>query len=175
MAHSVLQVPVREAEPLVRPRWTLAGPDFATVDDTVVAHITLLGPFVDEARIDEGILGELRAFFDTVLPFGFRLTDVCAFPSGTTYLSPDPAAPFRLLTQGLLRNFPEFPPYGGAFESVVPHLSVPLGPDEDLDSLTEALAPSLPLSAHAVEAALVWYDEGATRTLATFPFGTSAA
>ena len=44
---------------------------------------------------------------------------------GTVYLAPSPAAPFRQLTHELFRRFPEHPPYGGAFDDVVPHLSVP--------------------------------------------------
>ena len=65
--------------------------------------------------------------------------------------------------------------YAGAFDDVVPHLSVPLLPDEEVADVEAELADRLPVSARAEEAALYWWEEGACGTLATFPFGTSAA
>ena len=37
---------------------------------------------------------------------------------------PEPAEPFVELTEALVQNFPEYPPYGGAFSTVTPHLTV---------------------------------------------------
>ena len=176
MAHSVLLVPVPEAEAVVRPRLARLSPEQVAVDDeTVHAHVTLLGPFAAREDVTPGLLGELDAFFADVTPFAFDLTSVAAFPGGTTYLAPEPASPFRQLTLELSRRFPEYPPYGGAFDDVVPHLSVPLSDGDDAGSLRRALAGRLPVHAHAREAALFWWEPGASRTLATFPFGTSAA
>lgn len=145
--HSVLVVPVPEAEPLV-PR----------------AHVTLLSPFAAKEQLTDGLLGELDEFFADCLPWSFRLAEVAIFPSGTTYLSPDPLAPFRSLTHQLNRHFPEYPPYSGQFGEVIPHLSVPDG-----FTLDE------PLTAYARSAELWWYDGGDVDVLASFPFGTTAA
>ena len=89
------------------------------------------------------------------------------------YLAPEPSAPFRNLTHELCRRFPEYPPYGGAFDDVVPHLSV--AHDEELDAVRLKLGPRLPVRVLAREAALVWFEGDEARTLETFPFGTSAA
>jgi hypothetical protein len=40
------------------------------------------------------------------------------------WLDPNPAEPFRGLTAAVGAAFPECPPYGGAFDEVVPHLTV---------------------------------------------------
>lgn len=176
MAHSLLMVPVPELDPLVRRRLELRAPEHLPLaEDDTVAHVTLLAPFGSREELTEGVLSELRWFFADVTPFPFRLTRVSRFPGGTVYLTPEPASPFRQLTVELARRFPEHPPYEGAFDDVVPHLSVPLLPEEDLAAVEAELAPRLPVAAHAREAALYWWEDGACGTLETFPFGTSAA
>lgn len=182
MAHSLLMVPVPELDPVVRPRLERRSPEqVPTGEDEVVAHVTLLSPFADLAALDRGVVAELEAFFADVLPFDFRLTGLLDFPGGTTYLSPEPAAPFRHLTHELARRFPEYPPYRGAFDDVVPHLSVPLPGATDSERAQERarlafeVDPRLPWTAHAREARLSWWEPGRCRTLEVFSFGTSAA
>jgi hypothetical protein len=176
MPHSLLTVPVPELDRVVRSRLALRSPDDVPADDDdPVAHITLLSPFADRAQLTAGVLSELRWFFADVTPFSFTLTSVNRFPGGTVYLAPSPATPFRQLTHELFRRFPEYPPYGGAFGDVVPHLSVPLLEGEDLEGVERELTPMLPVSAHAQEAALSWWEPGSSGTIETFPFGTTAA
>jgi hypothetical protein len=139
-----------------------------------VPHVPLLDPFADLPALDEGVLAELRSYFADVVPFAIRLTDVSQFPGGAAYLTPEPGAPFRHLTQGLLRLFPEHARRRDTFD-LVPHLTVQLGPGEDLQVLQLELDPWLPVATLAREAALWWLEEDGVRTLATFPFGTSAA
>lgn len=140
----------------------------------LVPHVPLLDPFAAESDLDDGVLSELRSYFADVVPFAIRLTDLSQFPGGAAYLTPEPAAPFRHLAAGLVRLFPEFARRRGMFD-VVPHLTVQLGPDEDLERLRSDLEPWLPVATLAREAALWWLEEDGVRTLATFPFGTSAA
>lgn len=168
-------IPVREAETLVRSRVLQMQPNLLPRDRSLIAHITLLAPFHPLAEIDDALVHRLTRFFSDVPPFGFALTEVCAFPSGIAYLAPDPAAAFRKLTQELHHEFPEFPPYGGAFDEVVPHLTVPLPDGEDLDDLEKALAATLPIHTRAVEAVLMHVEEDNTHVIATLPFGTTAA
>ncbi|MDQ6688046.1 MAG: 2'-5' RNA ligase family protein [Actinomycetota bacterium] len=174
-AFTVVQIPVREAEGIVRMRSLRMRSAPLPKDRSIAAHITVLGPFMPAERIDDGVLGELERYFADVTSFGFNLSDVCQFPAGPAYLAPEPAAVFRRLTLGLHRLFPEFAPYGGEFDEVVPHLSVPLAPGEDAEALRAELGHVLPIQAHAVEATLVSHAEDGSRTLATFGFGTTAA
>jgi hypothetical protein len=140
----------------------------------LVPHVPLLDPFAAVSDLDDGVLSELRSYVADVVPFAVRLTDLSQFPGGSAYLTPEPGAPFRHLTAGLVRLFPEFARRRGMFD-VVPHLTVQLGPGEDLERLQNDLDPWLPVATLAREAALWWLEEDGVRTLATFPFGTSAA
>ncbi|HET8559843.1 MAG TPA: 2'-5' RNA ligase family protein [Marmoricola sp.] len=167
-------IPVREAETVVRPRAMLVQPELLPADDGSAAHITLLAPFMPVEKIDHGVLSELTDFFSEVTAFGFELTAVTQFPGGTVYLTPEPPDVFRRLTLGLHRLFPEFPPYGGEFDDVVPHLSVPMPPDEDAARLRTTLRRRLPIHAHATEARLVHITDR-MHTLGQFRFGTAAA
>ena len=176
MPHSLVTIPVPELEAVVRPRLERFAPQDVPADpDDTVAHITLLGPFVALSDLTEGVLDELERFFADVTPFEYALTGIHQFPGGKVYLSPSPAAPFRHLTHELARLFPEQPPYGDAFDEVVPHLSVPIPEGETIESLEFELGPRFPLTTYARRAALFWWEPGASRTLATFSFGTSAA
>jgi 2'-5' RNA ligase len=129
------------------------------------AHITILAPFGKEQQPTVAELADVAEFFAEQTPFDFQLTEVCTFPGGSRYLSPDPAPRFSRMTHALHQLFPEYPPYEGAFDLVVPHLTIP----------DDAVVGPLPLRAHAREATLVHVEDGVFSELATFPFGTSAA
>jgi hypothetical protein len=173
---SALVVPVPELESVVRPRVERRSPEHLFPDpEDVHAHVTLLGPFAGEGQLDEGVLQELRRLFADVTPFDFQLTRVAEFPGGTTYLTPEPAAPFRALTHELCRRFPEYPPYGGEFDEVLPHLSVPVPHGESAESVRLEVGSLLPIPAVAREAVLFWFEPGAFRVLERFPFASSAA
>lgn len=176
MAHSLLTVPVPELDAVVRRRLGLCAPEHLPLQgEDTAAHITLLAPFGSREQVTDGVLAELRRFFADVTAFEYRLTRVSRFPGGDVYLTPEPAAPFRQLTVALGRRFPEHPPSAGGFGDVVPHLAVPLLPDEDVADVEAELADRLPVTVRAHEAALYWWEDGACGTLEGFPFGTSAA
>jgi 2'-5' RNA ligase len=60
------------------------------------------------------------------------------FPA-TAYLAPEPAEPFIALTEALIRTFPEFPPFRGEHESIVPHLTVANGNANEADAAAAEL------------------------------------
>jgi 2'-5' RNA ligase len=90
----------------------------------VPAHVTVLFPFVAPDRIDEAILTALRKILTAVEPFEFRLAQTGWFEQSVLWLGPEPAAPFRHLTEILMAAFPDYPPYAGQFAEIVPHLTV---------------------------------------------------
>lgn len=139
-----------------------------------VPHIPLVEPFADLDDLDDGALAELRAFFADVVPFPVRLADLSQFPGGSAYLTPEPGAPFRRLTLGVGRLFPELPRRRSPF-GLVPHLPVSLPAREGLEELQVELGSWLPVTTQAREAALWWDGDDSVRVIATFPFGTSAA
>lgn len=176
MPHSLVMIPVPELDDVVRALLGRLSPELVPADpDESVAHVPLLGRFLGLDGLTDGILDELEAYFCDVTPFAFRLTGLHRFPGGADYLSPEPARPFRQLTTGLVRRFPEHTPSGGSLDEVVPHLSVPFSHDQEEGALRTLLADRLPITAHAREACVYWSAAGDSRTLATFEFGTSAA
>jgi hypothetical protein len=78
------------------------------------------------ARVDETILRRCAEVFRAHAPFEFQLSSVGRFPV-TAYLEPHPSEPFVALTSALSQEFPEFPPYGGEFAMIIPHLTVAQG------------------------------------------------
>jgi hypothetical protein len=174
-AVTAVVIPVREAETIVRQRLMQVRPSMLPRDRSTAAHITLCAPFLAPDRIDDGVVSELERCFAELTSFGFTLTEVCEFPDGVAYLSPEPAAPFARLTLEMHRLFPEAAPNGVTFDDIVPHLTVPLPTGETVEDLRAHLRNSLPLTAHAAQATLVHVEEEDTHVIATLPFGISAA
>jgi len=92
----------------------------------VPAHITLLFPFMPPEAVDGAVLQGIRDALAGACAFDFVLASAARFPA-TAYLAPEPAAPFVELTERLARRFPDYPPFGGEFASVIPHLTVAHG------------------------------------------------
>jgi 2'-5' RNA ligase len=165
-ADSTLIVPVQSVERVLA-EFLGRPPQHATTG--IPAHITALFPFAPADAIDtalEAVVGEVVAGFP---PFQFRLVDVGTFPK-VLYLAPQPAEPFRELTHALWSRWPQFPPYGGAYGEVVPHLTVATGhrrPDA-----VERLRRLLPLEARADEVWLLTQQADSRWALRRrFPFG----
>ncbi|AEI13692.1 2'-5' RNA ligase family protein [Cellulomonas gilvus] len=156
MGHTVIQVPVPAIAPIAA----------RLMSAPVCPHVTVLGPFVDRDDVDDELVGTIREVLDPVRAFDFELSAVGHFSGGLTYLTPTPARPFIQLTVLLADAFPEWPPYGGAFDEVVPHLSIGEAlPRSDVAGLRELL----PISARADEVTLTWWSERAADVLVRFP------
>lgn len=117
---SALVVLVPEAEPLVGPYRIKYDTSAA---DGMPAHITINVPFVPAAQNESGAIRELRDLFSQFRSFRYALASVGQFP-GITYLAPEPERPFMELIEGVFNRFPDSPPYGGEYGTVVPHLTV---------------------------------------------------
>ena len=157
---SALAVPVPAAAPLI-PAWHAPPPG--------PPRITVLFPFVSPAGIDPGVEAAVRDVAAGAAPFDFSLARLERFP-GVLYLGPEPAEPFRRLTFACTARWPQHPPYGGAHDEVVPHLTVAQGPEPA--GLAEELGRILPVRATATELALLVRDAGGDwSTRARFPLG----
>jgi len=169
---SAVAVAVPEAVPAVdgwRERTCLAKPSLG-----IPPHVTVLFPFMAPEQIDAAVLGELRRIASQTPCFRFRLGETGRF-AATLYLAPDPAEPFIHLTGEIVERFPDWKPYGGVFESVVPHLTVAEGNAAVLDEVEVDVRRALPIKAVAREALVIAETRSDTRwhTVARLPFGSS--
>jgi hypothetical protein len=155
MAATGIVIPFERAEAAVS-RWRRAY----TTDgaEGMPAHVTLIYPFVDDAQLVAGDVSQLRAVLSVFSPF-----DVCfatfgrfAGPSPVLYLEPDPAGPFAEIIDAIAERFPEHPPFGGEFDTVVPHLTVV--ETDNMEVLRDAeqdVTQHLPIATRATEVHLM--------------------
>jgi 2'-5' RNA ligase len=103
------------------------------VPQDLPAHVTVVYPAPDDV---EAIAQVLAPFG----PFDVAFTRLDRFP-GVLWLAPDPAEPFVALTAAMVARFPDFPPYGGTYASVIPHLTVAQSLLDETALLVEPLLP----------------------------------
>ena len=118
-----LVVPVDAALELVEP-WRHLLP---AAGRSLPPHVTALWPFLPVAALDEAAERRLDELLSGVEPFAFTLTRVATLADATV-LVPEPAEPFAALTRLLWSEWPECPPFGGAFDDIAPHLVVAIDP-----------------------------------------------
>lgn len=88
------------------------------------AHVTVLWPFVPPSQVSTSLVEELEDIVSDEPTFDVSFRDLGWFGDTVLFLRPEPSAPFNRLTEAIVQAFPEFLPYGGAFESLVPHLTI---------------------------------------------------
>ena len=172
MLRSGLIVEVPEAETAVAAWRERLDPQAAL---GVPAHITVLFPFAAPDRLDASLIATLSRLIAIAVSFEFHLTRTAWFGDTTLWLAPEPAAPFKHLTELLSGAFPAYPPYAGQFAEVVPHLTVgDHGARQQFFDAERDLQQHLPISgaARAVSLMVERYDRRWER-LTAFPLATS--
>ena len=145
--HSALIVTIPEAEPVVAPHRELFD---RAASWGVPAHVTVLFPFLPPGRLDATVRRKLVDIAAEHDPFHVRFTAVGRFP-GLVYLAPEPSDPFVALTEACAERFPDFPPYGGVHDEIVPHLTVVETDQVPVDAVVRQLEAGLPFS-HRIRA-----------------------
>jgi 2'-5' RNA ligase superfamily len=146
MPRTALIVAIPEAEPAVG-ALRLAHDWSAPLG--VPAHVTVLFPFADGTEVDEPAIAEVVAGFPA---FDFELDRACRFEGGPVWLHPEPSEPFAALTRAVWHRFPAYPPYEGAHDTVVPHLTVSYAPiDLDIELPIRAQAHAVTLIEEATD------------------------
>ena len=145
---TALVLPFPEAERLIgtyRRAHTPSG------GDGMVAHATLLAPFVHVSALSEEDLEALRTVLSRFRAFHVELRSFARFDDiGVLYLEPEPPEPVVIISEALLDAFPqvEYPPAGAT--EIVPHVTVVSRlPREELDRIEAELAPKLPVAERA--------------------------
>jgi 2'-5' RNA ligase len=166
--HSGLIIEVPEAEPAVRHHREHLD---ANAPLGIPAHITVLFPFMPPETIDPSALTRLGELFADVSRFRFRLDHTDWFGDDVLWLGPQDPRPFRDLTQRVFRAYPSFPPFGGRFDDVVPHLTIGHGhPMNDLRTAEDSVQARLPIEASVTAVTLMTQQsaEGHWSETATF-------
>jgi 2'-5' RNA ligase len=170
--HTALIIPVPETEPVVgefRSRFDRAA------SWGVPAHVTVLYPFLPPAEVTGEVLAALGEIFAGIPAFEAAFERSGWFGDTVLWLDPCPGRRFRELTDAVWRRFPQAPPYEGAFEDVVPHLTV--GHDVGRDELLRAeaaVAAALPIRAAIRSVRLIAGSpepDGWGTIVADFPLG----
>lgn len=128
---------------------------------------------MEPSQIDDAVLIELRNVADGVPCFDYRLRELRRFPS-SLYLAPDPADSFDALTQGVHRAFPDYPPFAGKFDVVVPHVTIAHGDEAQLCEIEVELRIALPgagVRARCEEMVLIENTTGIWQPLQIFTLG----
>jgi 2'-5' RNA ligase len=146
MPRTALIVAIPEAEPAVG---ALRLEHDWSAPLGVPAHVTILFPFAAGAEVDEEAIAEVIAGFPA---FDFELDRVGRFEGGPVWLHPEPSEPFTALTAAVWHRFPDYPPYEGAHDTVVPHLTVSYEPiDVDIELPIRARAHAVTLIEEAAD------------------------
>src|SRR6266511_3958127 len=103
---TAIVIPVPAAEPAVR-HWRDRHDPSARQD--MPAHITVLYPFLPDAKITTEVTGRLLRLFAGQSAFDIVLAGCARFPGLVLYLDPQPALPFRALTAAITAAWPETP------------------------------------------------------------------
>ncbi len=162
---STILVPVPIAEPIVG-GWRERYDPVAKLG--IPAHITILYPFMAPERIDGTVERALARLFGSRAAFDFQLVETRRFPR-TLYLAPDANVAWADLTRLVVSRFPDHPPYGGKYDTIIPHLTV--ADDVDvavIEEIEPTIARALPVRARATEVWLMESEQGVWRTRGTF-------
>lgn len=120
------------------------------------AHLTLLYPFVPPADVDHAVLSRLEAVATRVSPFDAEFDDFGWFADQVVWLAPSHPEPFERLIMEVMEAFPGRPPYGGAFDEVIPHVTIGEGGEVGLlRAAANAIHPQLPLKVSVTSLSLM--------------------
>jgi 2'-5' RNA ligase len=164
MSETALVVVLPELEPLIgglRRRYTGDGAR------GMPPHVTLIYPFWDTSAVEERLESVARVL-GAFAPFEIELCETARFPD-LVYLRPQPSAPFVAMTEALAEAFPEFAPYGGEFDEIVPHATVAQGDEKTLAAVEKELVRQLPVKTRCERAWLVEHTPAGWRRHTAFP------
>jgi 2'-5' RNA ligase len=144
----------------------------------VPAHVTVLFPFLPPAEVDDDIVRRLTRVLAAAAPFECSFKTCEWFGEDVLWLAPDRDQEFRDLTDSVVSEFPDYPPYGGQFDDVVPHLTVGearFGTIAELRAAAVDVSRQLPIPARIDHALLVAGTDqpSSWRTVARLPLGAA--
>ena len=87
-------------------------------------HVTRPLPVPRRRGPGDAVRARTRGIAARVEPFEVRFATRPPVPRAWSGSSPEPAEPFIALTEAIAARWPDYPPYDGAFDEVIPHLTI---------------------------------------------------
>jgi hypothetical protein len=143
----------------------------------VPAHVTILSPLLDSARLDRSVGARLAAIVAGEPAFDVELAAVRRWEAsdigpGVVWLEPRPSAPFVRLTRAVWAAFPESPPYGREDDELEAHLTIAIDDLARFDSVAAEALRFVPFRRRASSVSLLVEGvNGRYRTRRRFPLG----
>jgi 2'-5' RNA ligase len=155
---SGLAIPIRLPVALasVRARWDRAALAGAR------PHVTVLFPFLPASDLTRAVRAALAEIAASEAPFDLRFDRVRRFDDGLVWAEPDPVDPIMRLTAAVAAEWPAYPPYGGLFETVIPHLTIVESTVAPLEAIETTARGAIPFEARASRLEL-WRQDDAGR------------
>jgi hypothetical protein len=134
-------------------------------------HVTILYPFLPCEELGPVDRTELAAIVGRVPVFEVRFERVRRL-ADLVWIEPEPAEPFAALTAAVVDRWPDHPPYGGTFATVIPHLTLVESEIAPLGAIEDAAARVAPFVRRAQRLEL-WCQDAAGRWRSRWriPFG----
>ncbi|TAK00595.1 MAG: 2'-5' RNA ligase family protein [Chloroflexota bacterium] len=173
MAASALVVPLRLPPRLA----AIRRREVAVARLGVPAHVTILSPFVDSARLDRRVVARIGEIVARVPAFDVELAAVRRWPAsdlgpGVVWLEPRPGQPFVALTRAIWAAFPDHPPYGREDDELEAHLTLAIDDPARFDAVEAEAWRLVPFHRRVTIVALLVEDlDGRWRTRRRFPLG----
>ena len=142
----------------------------------VPAHLTLLYPFRPVEVLTAHDVRLLENLFGGTPPYDLVLARTAWFGDEVLYLAPEDPGRYVGLTRMVVDAFPDYPPYGGAYEQVVPHVTIGQGDVVELRAAEDDVRRSLPIGQRVASVEL-WSGppletgRGPWRRVSAFPLG----
>ena len=165
---TALFVAVPQVTPVVRRAGGSTGP--RVLHRQQPPHVTVLWPFLPPPQLDEATCHRLATMFAAMPAFRARFGRVGHFP-GVTYLAPEDPTPFVELTRQVVAGWPQCPPYEGAYDDIVPHVTLRWASELEAGTTLDDLLP-VDVTVDSVHLAIDRRWRGWT-TVRSFPLSSS--
>jgi len=138
----------------------------------VPAHVTVLFPFLPVDALTPEVLSALAGLAGTAPPFVARFGPV-ERREDMVWLVPSGQRPFLALTDAVFARWPDHPPYGGAHDELIAHLTLVESPDRGVrDAAWAAATETGPFEAEVRELTVITENaSGRWRTRWRLPMG----
>jgi 2'-5' RNA ligase len=101
-------------------------------------HVTVLYPFMAPVKLGPTRRRRLAEVIRAFPPMELSFSRIGRFPE-VLWVAPEPAEPVATMVRAIAAAFPDYPPYGGQFDTIIPHVTVAHGEGFDLAALEPRL------------------------------------